>query len=293
MHRWLKIFGAAAKSWIGDNGFKHSAAVSYYTLFSMAPITIIALAIVGFVFGEAAARGQFTAQMTQLIGRQGAEALQRAVALSEPQKSGWMSAGIGIALLLIGATTVVGQLRDSLNEIWSVTTRPDRNVIWNLLAKRLISFAMVVSVGLLLLISLLLTTALTSVVHHFGTAWSPYILGGADFVGGLFVISVLFALVFKVLPDVQLAWTDVWRGAVITALLFDVGRFLIALYLSYTSVASTFGAAGSLVALLVWVYYSSAILFFGVEVTRAQVTATGRPLRPTPNAVQVRRELLL
>lgn len=291
-HYWFTVFVTAVKAWVSDNAFKHSAAVSYYTLFSMAPITIIALAIAGFFFGEEAARGQLSHQMTQLIGQQGAEALQRVVSQSEPQTAGWTSTAIGVGLLLLGATSVMSQLQESVNELWRVVVRPERNVLWNVVSRRMISFAMVVSVGLVLLVSLILSTSITTVVRYLGTSWSPAILRGADLVSGFTLNTLLFAMMLKVIPDVRLAWSDIWRGAMVTALLFEVGRFLIALYLGHASFSSTFAAAGSLVALLVWVYYSSAILFFGVEFVRADVAARGRHIRASTNAVYVRQEFV-
>ncbi|MFT3867524.1 MAG: YihY/virulence factor BrkB family protein [Nibricoccus sp.] len=288
----MSVFVTAVKAWFADNSFKHSAAVSYYTLFSMAPITIIALAIAGFFFGEEAARGQLSHQLTQLIGRQGAEALQGVVAQSEPQTTGWASTAVGVGLLLLGATSVMAQLQESVNELWRVVSRPERNVIWSVISKRMVSFAMVVSVGLLLIVSLVLSTTITTVVRYFGTNWSPYILRIADLASGFVINTLLFAMVFKVLPDVRLNWKDVWRGAMVTALLFEIGRFLIAFYLGHATFASTFAAAGSLVALLVWVYYSSAILFFGVEFVRADVAARGRHVPPSDSAVYVRQELV-
>ncbi len=291
MKRWFKIFVQAGKGWSNDNSFKHSAAVSFYTLFSIAPITIIALAVAGFVFGKEAAQGQFTAQLTQLVGKEGAQVIQEAVERSQPQQKGWTATVISIGALLVGATTVFGQLQDSLNDIWGVTSKPSRSGIVVMLIQRLISFAMVLTVGFLLLVSLVLTTTLTAAVDFIGGQWSPYLLRVGDFIGALVIITALFTLVFKVMPDVELRWKDVWLGALVTAVLFDIGRFLIALYLGHSTVASTYGAAGSLVALLVWVYYSSAILFFGAEWIKAYCDQSRRKIHPKITAVRFRREL--
>lgn len=291
---WLKILVAAAKNWQSDNSFKHSAAVSFYTLFSLAPITIIAVGIAGVVFGKEIATQQFSSQMSQLIGKSSAEVIQQAMAANELEDKGWMATTIGIGLLILGATTVFGQLQDSLNAIWGVTAKPCRSGWVVMIVRRLISFAMVLTVGFLLLTSLVVTTALTAAVE-LAKGWfpvAPWLLRGADLVVGLVVITLLFALLFKVLPDVVVRWQEVWLGAFFTAVLFSVGRLLISLYLGHSTIASTYGAAGSLVALLIWIYYSCAILFFGAEFVRSYRIEHGMPVKPKETAVRVRREII-
>lgn len=292
--RWGKILVDTAKSWNEDGAFKHSAAVSFYTLFSLAPITIIALGIAGFFFGQEAATKQFTAQINQLVGKASAEMIQSAVASSQPQTKGWASTALGVGLLILGATTVFGQLQDSLNSIWDVKAKPSRSGWIVMLITRLISFAMVLTVGFLLLISLLLTTALSAVVAIANGRFSvpPQLLQVADLIIALGIITVLFAMILKIMPDVHLRWREVWLGAFVTALLFSLGRILIALYLSRSTVASVYGAAGSLVALLIWVYYSCAILFFGAEFIRAYCIDKGVVVRPMKTAVRVREEII-
>lgn len=294
MPRWLKVLIAAGKAWNAGNAFKHAAAVSFYTLFSLAPITIIAVGVAGIVFGKEAATLQFSAQMTQLVGKPGAEVVQKAMEASAREDEGWAATAVGIGLLLIGATTVFGQLQDSLNAIWSVTAQPSRSGWAVMIAQRLISFGMVLVVGFLLLSSLVLTTALTAAVT-LSQGWmpvAPWVLQAADMVAGLALVSVLFALLFKVLPDVKVRWREVWLGAFVTAILFTIGRFLIALYLGHSAIASTYGAAGSLVALLIWIYYSSAILFYGAEYIRAHRLSRGLPVEPKATAVLVRYEIV-
>ena len=294
MRRALKVLIAAARGWTADNAFKHSAAVSFYTLFSLAPITIIAVGVAGVVFGEEAATKQFSAQMSQLVGPASAEVIQKAMEASAGEDKGWLATAVGLGLLLVGATTVFGQLQDSLNAIWSVTAKPSRSGWAVMLAHRLVSFAMVLVVGFLLLSSLVLTTALTAMVT-LTKDWltiAPWVLRGADLLAGLVLVTMLFALLFKVLPDVRVRWHEVWLGAFVTAILFTIGRFLIALYLGHSAVASTYGAAGSLVALLVWIYYSCAILFFGAEFIRAGRLVRGLAVEPKETAVLVRREIV-
>ncbi|MDB6095218.1 MAG: ribonuclease [Verrucomicrobia bacterium] len=291
---WTKILLNAGKTWASDNAFKHSAAVSFYTLFSIAPITIIAVTITGIFIGKEEAGRQLGAQISQLIGPASAEMIQAAAKAAEVQSESRMATTIGIVLLIVGATTVFGQLQDSLNSIWSVRAKPKRSGWVIMLVQRLVSFAMVLTVGFLLLVSLVLTTALTSALGRFngGLVDSPALARTADLTVGLLVITVLFALLFKVLPDVKLRWRDVWLGALLTAILFTVGRYLIALYLGHSTVATIYGTAGSLVALLIWVYYSCAILFFGVEFTRAYRLAHELDVEPKDTAVRVREQII-
>jgi len=294
MPRWLKIFLAAAKSWNADNVFKHAAAVSFYTLFSLAPITIIAVTLTGIFFGRENATAALQKQVTSLVGPASAELVQAAAKASETESSSLWSTVVGAALLLFGATTVFGQLQESLNQIWGVRTRPSKSGWPLLIIRRLVSLTMVITIGFLLLVSLVLSTAIASVVEHWGNALlaPAVLLKTADLGIGMFIVTVLFALLFKVLPDVRLRWHDVWLGAGLTAVLFTVGRYLIALYLGHSTVASIYGAAGSLVALLIWVYYSCAILFFGVEFTRAYRATHHLKIEPKETAVVVREELV-
>ncbi len=294
MKRWLLILFAAAKSWFEDNAFKHAGAVSFYTLFSVAPITIIAVSLAGVIFGEDAAQGELSAQLAGLIGEDSALVVEKLVADSRPEVSGWMPTVLGVIVLLVGATTVFAQLQNSLNEIWGVVTRPTRNSLVVLLIRRLLSFALVLTIGFLLLVSLMLTTLITVVITYAETIMPmpPAAVRAIDLLLALSVVTVLFTMIFKVLPDVQLRWRDVWMGALITALLFSIGRFLISFYLGRAGIASTYGAAGSLVMLLMWVYYSTLILFFGVEFTRATLKDRGVRVRPKSTAVRIRRELV-
>jgi membrane protein len=294
MSKWAKIFLNAGKAWNADNVFKHSAAVSFYTLFSLAPITIIAVTVAGFFLGREAAGRQFTAQVTQLVGPASAEMIQAAAAATQTEGNSRIKTAIGVALLIFGATTVFAQLQDSFNKIWGVRAKPSKSGWAILLMHRLVSLAMVLTIGFLLLVSLVLTTTLTSALGYFKTGLlaSPAVLETADLAVGLAVITLLFALLFKVMPDVELRWRDVWLGAAITAVLFTIGRQLIALYLGHSTVASIYGTAGSLVALLVWVYYSCAILFYGVEFTRAYRQAHHLKVRAKETAVQVREEIV-
>lgn len=286
MRRWFRILMKAAKAWNADNAFKHSAAVSFYTLFSLAPITVIAIGVAGLFFGRDVAAKQFSAQMTQLVGDSSAQAIQRAMEAKPTTGNSPWSAALGIGLLVVGATTVFAQLQASLNEIFGVVAKPSRRGWIELIIRRLISFAMVLTIGFLLLTSLVLTTALTAVLEV-AAAWltiSPWVAHAVDLASGLVIITVLFALLFKVLPDAHLGWRDAWLGASLTAVLFSVGRFLIGLYLGHSTIASSYGAASSLVALLIWIYYSCTILFFGAEFIRAFRADRGARVQPKETA---------
>jgi membrane protein len=291
MKRWLTLFGQAAKAWNADNVFKHSAAVSFYTLFSLAPVTIIAVTVAGVFLGRDVASRQLELQVTQLVGPASAEAIMSAAKASQAQPESPWATALGVGLVVFGATTVFAQLQDSMNSIWGVRAKPSKSGWVVLLLHRLVSFAMVLTLAFLLLVSLVLTTLLTS-----AASWligeNPALLKVADLAGSFIVIGILFTLLFKVMPDVRLRWKDATLGAFVTAVLFTLGRYLIALYLGHSTVASIYGAAGSLVALLVWIYYSCAILFFGVEFIRAYRHAKRLGVTPKETAVQVREEFI-
>lgn len=289
--RWWKILLRTARNWSSDNVFKHAAAVSFYTLFSMAPIVIIAVSVAGVIFGDAAAQGRLGQELVGIVGEDAAVVVEKAVEDSRLEKRGWIPTVIGVVTLLVGATAVFAQLQESLNSIWRVEAKPSRSGIAVLLIRRLMSLALVLTVGFLLLVSLVLSTALTALIQfaeHL-IAVPPLALRLVDVAINLGVITVLFAMIFKVLPDVVLRWRDVWKGAFLTAILFSGGRFLISIYLGQSTVTSTYGAAGSLVVVLMWVYYSCLLLFFGAEFIRAYIEMAGRTPRPKSTAVRIRR----
>lgn len=285
---------AAAKGWNADNAFQHSAAVSFYTLFSLAPVSIIAVSAAGFVLGKDTAVRQFSEQMTDLVGKNGAKVMEAAITASQSGPANWASTTTGVVLLLIGATSVFAQLQDSLNEIWGVEAHPSRSGLAVLLLQRVISFGMVLTIGFLLLVSLVITTILETMLHSANGRLTvpPVVLQGLDLLVALTVVTALFAALFKILPDVQLPWSAAWSSAFLTAALFSIGKVLIATYLAHSTVASVYGTAGALVALLVWIYYSCAIMFFGVEFMRANRQQSGLAVKPKKTAVLVRREIV-
>ena len=267
------------------------AALAYYTVFSLAPLLIIIIGVAGLVFGPEAAQGQIFEQLRGLLGEASAKSMQDLVENANAKPAtGIFATVIGIVTLLFGASGVFGQLQTSLNAIWGVQPKPGRGVL-GIIQDRILSFGFILVVGFLLLVSLLLTAAIALVGE-----WSGGMMPGMEFliqllnsVLSLAVITLLFAMLFKFLPDAKIAWHDVWIGAFITAVLFTVGKFALGLYLGKSSVSSSYGAAGSLIVLLLWVYYSSQILFFGAEVTQVYANRFGSHVAPADNAVAVQK----
>ena len=258
------------------------AALAYYTIFSMAPLLIISIAVAGWIFGAQASADQIYLSLAGLVGKNGAQSIQSVVEnASQHPTAGVLSSIVGFVVLALGASGVFGQLQDSLNLIWRVQPIPGRSVA-TILRQRLLSLSIVMVIAFLLLVSLVLTAALSALGKYFGGAASleSFPLQIVNFLASFVVITFLFAAIFKILPDVSLLWGNVWRGSIITALLFTIGKALIGSYLARASVASSFGAAGSLIGVIVWVYYSAAILLFGAEITRAYVKFIGHQVTP-------------
>jgi membrane protein len=265
-----------------------AASLSYYTLLSLSPLLVLAVAVAGLLFGEEAARGQIANQLHQFFGAQAGDAIQALVAHAKKPGTGVLGTVIGAIVLLFGASGVFGELQDSLNTIWEVAPRPGRGIL-GMMKDRFLSFTMVLGVAFLLLVSLVVSAALAALGQWFSSsvAGVEWVWQGANFVVSLAMITLLFALVFKVVPDVKIRWRDVWVGAAVTAALFTVGKFLIGLYVGKAGVASPYGAAGSLVVVVVWVYYSAHILFIGAEFTQVVARALGSPLVPARGAIAV------
>jgi len=262
--------------WLNHNAFRLAAALAYYTLFSMAPLLVVAVGIAGLVFGEEAVRGQIFDQLRGLVGDQSAAAVQTAVAAVAVKSSGVLASVIGIVTLLLGSSAVFVELQDALNGIWDAKPLAGTGV-WTLARKRLVSLAMVVVIGFLLLVSLALSAILNLVGTYLGGILPvpAFVLETANFAISFLVTALLFCSIFKVLPDVPLHWTDVTIGALATAAMFTIGKSLIGIYLGRTVVASAYGAAGSLIILLLWIYYSALILFLGAEFTQVYARSRG------------------
>jgi membrane protein len=289
--RVISLLKGTVEAWIEDNALRLSAALAYYSIFSIAPLLIIAVSVAGLALGEEAVQGELEGQLRAYVGPQAAASVQSMVQSASRPADGWLGATVGFLVMLLGASGVFAQLKDALNTVWEVKPRSGGGVA-GFLRARLVSFGMVLAIGFLLLTSLFLTTALA--------AFNGYIerfLGIPQFLGTLLgfaasfgIVTVLFAFIFKVLPDARVQWRNVWVGAVATGFLFEIGKFALSFYLGRESTASGFGAAGSVVLLLLWVYYASCILLFGAEFTRVYARATGHAILPIEGAVPVTAE---
>jgi membrane protein len=278
------------KGWMDDGALDLGAALSYYAIFSLAPLLLIVIAVAGLVWGREAVQGQLVSQLQGIVGPEGGQAIQTMVANAGKHGGGAVATIVGMVTILFGATGVFVELQTALNRVWNVEPKPGAGV-WGFIRTRMLSFGMILGIGFLLLVSLVVATAVTAVA-----TWASGLLPGtkalaeiATFLLSFAMTSLLFAMIFKVLPDVKIAWRDVAIGAVATALLFTLGKFLIGLYLAKSGVASTYGAAGSLVIVLLWIYYSSQILFLGAELTQVYASRYGSNIRPSSHAVPVVR----
>lgn len=257
----------AFKRFQTDNAARMAAALSYYTVFSLAPLLIIATAIAGLFFGQNAAQGELAHQLSQVIGPEGARFVEQLVARTWRVSSNLTAMGLGVAILIYGASILFVELQDALNTIWDVGSA--RGGVKFFIRKHLFSFGMIVVMGVLLLGSLVFSSVVAGLHRIMGqTPDLSLLFRAGDFLAGLCVAAVFFALIFKILPDTKILWRDVWLGSIITATLFSCGKFLIGLYLGKAAITSVFGAAGSLIALLLWFNYSTQILLFGAEFTR-------------------------
>ncbi|NJO40966.1 MAG: YihY/virulence factor BrkB family protein [Cyanobacteria bacterium CRU_2_1] len=285
----INLIKATAVEWNEDKVPLLAASLAYYTVFSLAPLLLIAIAIAGAFFGEEAARGELVRQFQGLIGRDGAEAIQTMIQNTQKPNSGGTIATIfGIVTLLLGASGVFGQLQEALNTIWDVKPKPGKSVK-SFIQSRFLSFAMVLVIGFLLLVSLMLSATLSIVGTFFSNLVPGIGLGQIlNFITSFIVVTVLFASIYKFLPDVEVPWRNLWVGAAVTSLLFTIGKFLIGLYLGNSSVASTYGAAGSLVIILLWVFYSAQILLIGAEFTQVYSKSRGTPIKPSKHAISLK-----
>ncbi len=282
----FKLLKEAFLEWQEDKASLLAAALAYYTVFSITPLLVIAIAIAGAVFGQDAARGEILQQINSLVGKQGAQAIETALANANQPQLGSIASIISVIVLLIGASGVFAQLQEALNTVWNVKAKPEKQGFWEFIRKRLLSFGMVLAIGFLLLVSLILSAILSGIskldinlLPGFTPLWQLL-----NFLISFGFISLLFALIYKYLPDVKIRWKDVWVGAIITALLFTIGKSLIGLYLGQGSLGSTYGAAGSLIVFLAWVFYSAQILLFGAEFTQVYARKYGRKIVPNSHA---------
>lgn len=259
-----------------DDGPRLAAALSYYTAFSLAPLLIVVIAVVGLLFGQEAAQGEIVRQISGLVGKEGAELINTMILNAATGEGGTLATIIGIATLLFGATGVYGELQTSLNRIWDL---PDSftSGTWHWVKSRILSFALVLGTGFLLLVSLMLSAGVSAFIRWVlpDSVDSAWLLSAAELLLSFLLITTLLGMIYKILPDIDLRWSDVRFGAIITAVLFTLGKFLIGLYLGQSAVSSSYGAAGALAVILLWVYYSAQILFLGAEFTQVYSRARG------------------
>lgn len=284
------LFKDTAEGWNQDHASQLAAALAFYTIFSLAPVLVIGIAIVGLVYGEAAAQKEIIGEIEKLIGREGARGVQELIENSIRPSGNIVAIIVGAFAMLLGSSWVFAEMKDALNMIWDVP-KPHRSalqIIWN----RILGFFMALAIGLLILLSVITHTSLSSFYERVQD-WLPgmhMVWEVLYFLLALGIITLLFAMLFKVLPDAKIAWGDVWIGAAVTALLFDTGRFLISLYLTSRSFSTTYGAAGSLVVILLWVYYSAQIFLFGAEFTHVYAQRYGSQIVPKSRAPRSQAE---
>jgi membrane protein len=286
-----KLSRESISQWLADNAMRHSAAISFYALLSMAPVLVLMLAVTGWMLGPSAASHELSQWLGQYVGPESAKTLEDMVARAQSSRGSTLAVVLGIASLLVGATGVFVQLQEAMNEIWNVKATP-RNAILGAIVKRVMSFVLVLVLGAALTALVALSAALSALQ----TVLPPELARQAELwwvlkeALSLALLTLLFALIFKVLPDACIGWRHVWFGAIITSVLFMLGQLGLSWYLGRGALASAYGAAGSLVVVLVWVYYSAMIFFLGAEFTQAWARHTGEPIVPSKHAVAVERE---
>jgi len=263
------LFRDAASNWMADHAQSMGAALAFYTIFSIAPLLLIVIAVAGAVFGEEAARGEIYEQLRGMLGTAGSLAVQGLLESARRPAENLPAAAFGVVVLLVAATSVFAELQDSLDRIWRAPQRARHSGLWRLVRARLLSFGMILGIGFLLIVSLAVSAALNAL----GNWWDPQSRSWVTFSGatenglGMLLLTAVFALIYKSMPRASIHWRDVWIGAAVTAALFLAGKFLIGLYIGRSGVTSVFGAAASLIVVLLWVYYSAQIFLFGAEFT--------------------------
>jgi membrane protein len=285
--KFFKVVKGAAVGFIADNGMKLSASLAYYTIFSIGPVLIIIISLAGLFYGREAAQGRIYYQINDFIGNSAALQVQEIIQNIEKSQLSASGAVVGFIVLLVGATGVFTEIQDSINYIWSIKAKPRRGLV-KLLTNRLISFSLIISFGFVMLVSLIINAVvdvLQEQLMMYFDVETVYLFQGINYIVLFAIITMLFAIIFKVLPDATIRWRDAFIGASFTAVLFLAGKFLIGFYLSHSSIGVTYGAAASIMLVLLWVYYTSIILFFGAEFTKVYTLNYGGGIEPDKTAV--------
>lgn len=280
------------KEFSADNIVKYSASLAYYTVFSIAPLFVLITTLFGFLFGKNAMQGQVYQQLNKFVGSKAALQIQDIIMNIHLSKNSFFATVLSAIVLVIGATSIFGEIQDSINKIWGLRIKK-RKVWWKLILTRLLSFSLILSIGIIMILSIVLNTAVAAFgkfIGKFIANYSIYFIQVADSVLSLIVLSILFALVFKILPDARIRWRDVLFGGFITAILFTIGKLGISFYVSKSNITSLYGAAGSIIILMIWVYYSSIILYLGAEFTKVFAKLYGENLLPNEYAEWIRTE---
>ena len=287
----LSLMKKTVLAWLDDYAPSMGAALAYYTMFSIAPLLLIVITIAGWVFGAEAARGEIVEQLGGLMGEDGAKAVEGMLASIGKFGGNIWATAFGILLLLFGATTVLAELQSNLDRIWKVPQKEQASGVWGFLRARLLSFGMILGIAFLLMVSLLVSASIAAFGRWYGSYLGNYelVLQALDFVVSFFLFTCLFAMIYKFMPRARVAWRDVWIGAAFTTLLFIVGKTLIGLYIGKSGVASGFGAAASVVVMLIWVYYSAQIFLLGAEFTHAYWQEIGSGRRQSKSKVENRK----
>jgi membrane protein len=292
MRKFWLVLRQAFTEFSNDNGMKLSASLSYYTIFSLGPVLIIVTSLAGIFFGKEAVQGKIYYQINGLVGNQTALQIQDMIRNIEETQLGTSGAIFGLIVLVIGATGVFTEIQDSINYIWSIKAKPKRGFV-KLILNRVLSFSLIISFGFVLMVSLALHAVIDLLYERLTRYFDDsmlFLFQGINYIVLFMVISVLFTIIFKVLPDGTIRWKDAYAGAAFTSILFLVGKFLIGFYLTTFNVGDTFGAAASLVILLLWVYYTSIILFFGAEFTKVYTMNFGAGVKPDDTAVFILKQ---
>ncbi|HEY3663494.1 MAG TPA: YihY/virulence factor BrkB family protein [Chthoniobacterales bacterium] len=286
LHEAWTLLKNAGIEWWNDNTFRLAAALAFYTIFSVAPVLLIAVGGASLFFARQTAVNRVVDELQRLVGGQGASAIRTVLESSAGIGKGAWAITIGIVTLILGASVVFAELQSALNAIWNVQVQVRRGLVLDYIVDRLRSFSIALGVGFLLLVSLVLSAALSALQDYMTNRMpsSPWLWQTGNIVISFIVVAILFAMIYKYLPDVEIGWRDVWIGAVVTSLLFNGGKYLISVYLGHAAIGSAFGAAGSFAVLLVWIYYSALISFFGAEFTQVYARRHGRKIMPMKHA---------